>query len=114
MSANDALNMATIEGARALGISENVGSIEIGKKADLVFFRESSEIAAINDPYQQIVFCASPRSVSDVWVNGVRLLKNGETTTVNESGHVKKSRLISKELVKDSGLLAKGFSKNSH
>ncbi len=113
MSAKDALKMATIEGARSLGISENLGSIEIGKKADLVFFKENSEIAAINDPYQQIVFCASPRSVSDVWVNGKRLLKNGETTTVNESEQVKKSKLISKVLVKDSGLLEKGFSKNS-
>jgi len=112
MSANDALKMATIEGAKALGISDIVGSIEKGKKADLVFFRENSELASINDPYQQIVFCTSPRSVSDVWVDGVRLLKNGETTTVNESEQVKKSGLIAKQLVKDSGLVDKGYSKN--
>ena len=78
----------------------------------MVFFRENSELASINDPYQQIVFCTSPRSVSDVWVDGVRLLKNGETTTVNESEQVKISGLIAKQLVKDSGLVDKGYSKN--
>ena len=112
MSAKDALIMATIEGAKALGISDIVGSIETGKKADLVLFSENSELASINDPYQQVVFCTSPRSVSDVWVDGVCLLKNGETTTVNESEQVKNSRLIAMELVKDSGLVDKGYSKN--
>ena len=114
MSATDALKMATIEGAKALGISNIVGSIEVGKKADVVVFSENSELASINDPYQQIVYCTSPRSVSDVWVEGVRLLKNGESTTVNEYEQVKKTSLISKQLVNDSGLVAKGYSKNYH
>ena len=112
MSAKDALKMATIEGAKALGISEIVGSIEPGKRADIALFSNTAELAIINDPYQQIVFCTSPRSVSDVWVDGVCLLKNGETTTVNESEQVKKSGLIAKQLVKDSGLVEKGYSKN--
>ena len=114
MSATDALKMATIEGAKALGISNIVGSIEVGKKADVVVFNENSELASINDPYQQIVYCTSPRSVSDVWVEGVRLLKNGESTTVNEYEQVKKTSLIAKKLVNDSGLVAKGYSKNYH
>ena len=113
MSATDALKMATIEGAKALGISNIVGSIEVGKKADVVVFSENSELASINDPYQQIVYCTSPRSVSDVWVDGVRLLKNGESTTVNEYEQVKKTSSISKKLVNDSGLVAKGYSKNN-
>ena len=112
MSATDALKMATIEGAKALGISNIVGSIEVGKKADVVVFSENSELASINDPYQQIVYCTSPRSVSDVWVDGVRLLKNGESTTVNEYEQVKKTSSIAKKLVNDSGLVAKGYSKN--
>lgn len=112
MSATDALKMATIEGAKALGISNIVGSIEVGKKADVVVFSENSELASINDPYQQIVYCTSPRSVSDVWVDGVRLLKNGESTTVNEYEQVKKTSSIANKLVNDSGLVAKGYSKN--
>ena len=111
MSAMDALKMATIEGAKALGISKIVGSIEPGKSADLVIFNGNSELASINDPYQQIVFCTSPRSVSDVWINGVHLLKNGETTTINESEQVTKSRSIAEKLVIDSGLVDKGYSK---
>lgn len=114
MSATDALKMATIEGAKALGISNIVGSIEVGKKADVVVFSENSELASINDPYQQIVYCTSPRSVSDVWVDGVRLLKNGESTTVNEYEQVKKTSSIANKLVNDSGLVAKGYSKNFH
>ena len=111
MSARDALKMATIEGAKALGISKFVGSIEPGKSADLVIFSGNSELASINDPYQQIVFCASPRSVSDVWVNGVHLLENGETTTINELEQGKKSKSIAEKLVNDSGLVDKGYSK---
>ena len=114
MSATDALKMATIEGAKALGISNIVGSIEVGKKADVVVFSENSELASINDPYQQIVYCTSPRSVSDVWVDGVRLLKNGESTTVNEYEQVKKTSSIANKLVNDSGLVAKGYSKIYH
>ena len=114
MSATDALKMATIEGAKALGISNIVGSIEVGKKADVVVFSENSELASINDPYQQIVYCTSPRSVSDVWVDGVRILKNGESTTVNEYEQVKKTSSIANKLVNDSGLVAKGYSKNYH
>ena len=92
-------------------MSKIVGSIEPGKSADLVIFSGNSELASINDPYQQIVFCTSPRSVSDVWINGVHLLKNGETTTINESEQVTKSRSIAEKLVIDSGLVDKGYSK---
>ena len=69
MSAKDALKMATIEGAKALGISDIVGSIEPGKRADIALFSNTAELAIINDPYQQLVFGTSPRSVSDVWVS---------------------------------------------
>ena len=48
MSAKDALKMATIEGAKALGISDIVGSIEPGKRADIALFSNTAELAIIN------------------------------------------------------------------
>ena len=110
MSAVDALKMATIEGAKALGISDIVGSIESGKRADIALFSSTVELATINDPYQQLVFGTSPRSVSDVWVEGVRLICCGKTTTVDETEQVLKTKYISHKLVKDSGLIKKGYS----
>ena len=110
MSAVDALKMATIEGAKALGFSDIVGSIESGKRADIALFSSTVELATINDPYQQLVFGTSPRSVSDVWVEGVRLICCGKTTTVDETEQVLKTKYISHKLVKDSGLIKKGYS----
>lgn len=110
MSAKDALKMATIEGAKALGISEIVGSIEPGKRADIALFSNTAELAIINDPYQQLVFGTSPRSVSDVWVDGVRLVCCGKITTVDETEQVLKTKYISHKLINDSGLIKKGYS----
>ena len=110
MTAKDALKMATIEGAKALGISEIVGSIEPGKRADIALFSNTAELAIINDPYQQLVFGTSPRSVSDVWVDGVRLICCGKITTVDETGQVLKTKYISHKLINDSGLIKKGYS----
>jgi Amidohydrolase family len=63
--------MAIIEGARALGLDRLVGSLEPGKRADLVLLDgNTSEPATIHDPWQQAVYCATARCVSDVWVDG--------------------------------------------
>ena len=73
------LKLATIEGARALGLHSITGSLEPGKRADVVRFDGHSFGAAIvHDPYQQIVYGAGPESVADVWVDGRRLLANGK------------------------------------
>ena len=78
-SARQAIEMATINGARALGLAASVGSIEPGKQADLV----AIDLTALNtqpvyDPVAQIVYAASSRQVSHVWIDGVEQLKDFE------------------------------------
>jgi 5-methylthioadenosine/S-adenosylhomocysteine deaminase len=73
------IEMATINGARALGMADRIGSIEVGKCADLVAIdlRELNT-QPLYDPVSQIVYAASSRQVSDVWIDGVAQLRDSE------------------------------------
>jgi cytosine/adenosine deaminase-related metal-dependent hydrolase len=82
--ARQLLRMATIGGARALGLHAVIGSLEPGKRADIVRFDGGSFGAAIvHDPYQQLVYGTGPESIADVWVDGHRLLANGVFESVD-------------------------------
>ncbi len=84
--AHEALAMATINGARALGIEAQCGSLEPGKCADIVAIDLGAlETQPLYHPVSQIVYAASRRQISDVWVNGRHLLKDGRMTTLEES-----------------------------
>jgi 5-methylthioadenosine/S-adenosylhomocysteine deaminase len=78
-NARQAIEMATINGARALGMASQIGSIEVGKLADLI----AIDLASLNtqplyDPVAQIVYAASSRQVSDVWIDGIDQLRDFE------------------------------------
>jgi len=78
ITARDVLRMATIEGARALGMERQIGSLEPGKRGDVVLLDgDTPELATIHDPFQQVVYCATARCVSDVWVDGRRRVAGG-------------------------------------
>lgn len=98
MSARDALQMATLGGARALELDSVVGSLEPGKRADVVLLDPTVELAAIHDPFQQVVYCAGPRSVSNVWVDGRRLLDAGRLTTIDEAEQIVRSRSLARSV----------------
>lgn len=105
MDARDALRMATIEGARALGMESTIGSIEAGKAADLVVFDgETPTLANIHDPHQAIVYVAGPTDVKDVWVDGTRSVESGRIVHVDVAETVARSREISRRLVRAAGL----------
>ena len=77
-----ALRMATINGAKALGLADKIGSLEIGKAADVIAIDLSElETQPLYCPISQIVYAASRHQVSDVWVAGERLLASRELTT---------------------------------
>ena len=79
-----ALRMATINGARALGLENEIGSLTIGKAADVIAIDLSYlETQPLYCPISQLVYAASRQQVTDVWVAGKRLLKQRHLTTVN-------------------------------
>ncbi len=79
-----ALRMATINGAKALGLDNCCGSLSIGKAADIIAIDLNHlETQPLYCPVSQIVYAASRQQVTDVWVAGKRLLKNRYLTTFN-------------------------------
>lgn len=93
LPAHQALAMATINGARALGIDEITGSLKPGKSADLAAI-DLSGIASqpVYDPVSQIVYTATRDQVTDVWVAGKRLLASRKLTTLDEAAIVAKAQ----------------------
>ena len=76
LPAKEVVSMATIEGARALGLGDVTGSIEPGKEADLVLIEtDSPNMFPVYDPYSAIVYSASAANVRDVFVAGECLVK---------------------------------------
>jgi 5-methylthioadenosine/S-adenosylhomocysteine deaminase len=105
LAAGDVLAMATLEGARALGLDGLVGSLEPGKRADLVRLRgDRPGLANVHDPRQQVVYCASPTDVADVWVDGHRRVADGHLVDHDLAALVEASRPLAADLVTRAGL----------
>jgi 5-methylthioadenosine/S-adenosylhomocysteine deaminase len=84
--AHKALEMATINAAKALGLDNKIGSLEIGKSADLIAVDISSiESQPCYDIISQLVYATGRDKVTDVWVSGKQLLKDRQLTTMNQS-----------------------------
>jgi len=85
LPARDALRMATLNGAKSLGIDDVVGSLSPGKAADIVAV-DLAEMATqpVFDPVSQIVYSTSRHQVSDVWVAGQQVLRERKLVTLDE------------------------------
>jgi 5-methylthioadenosine/S-adenosylhomocysteine deaminase len=105
LTAGDVLAMATLEGARALDLDRWIGSLELGKRADVVRLRgDRPGLANVHDPRQQVVYCASPSDVADVWVDGTRRVADGRLVDHDLAALVEASRPLAAELVTKAGL----------
>jgi len=93
LDAHRALRMATLNGARALGIDEHTGSLEIGKFADLVAL-DLSGLAQqpVYDPVSQLIYSTSRDAVRHVWVGGKQLLESGRLTRMDEQQVIANAR----------------------
>ncbi len=84
LPACDALRMATINGARALGMEAEIGSLEVGKAADICAVDLSHlETQPVYHPVSQLVYATGRDKVSDVWIAGRHLLRSGQLTTLD-------------------------------
>ncbi len=93
LDAHNTLKMATLNGAKALGLDESVGSLKKGKQADIVAINlDQLETAPLYEPVSQIIYSGNRQQVSDVWISGKQLLKNRELTTIEYSKLMEKAK----------------------
>lgn len=84
--AHQALRMATLNGARAMGLDHITGSLASGKAADITAVNfSSSSLSPCFDPVSHLVYVSGREHVSHVWVNGRLLLNEGELVTLDET-----------------------------
>lgn len=100
----DVLDMATLSGARALGLADVTGSLEVGKDADIVavdlralHFVPVMHGSDFNAP-AHLVFTASSRDVTDVWVRGTHLVSGGEVLTADVAAVAARAQSAAEEL----------------
>jgi len=93
LGAKGALEMATIEGARALHMEKEIGSFEPGKKADFITLNLNVPNAVpMFDVYSQVVYALKASEVDTVFVGGKPLLQNGKLLTVDEAAAMAKAK----------------------
>ena len=93
LPAEHALHMATLAGARALGLDHDIGSLEVGKAADVVALDFAMvEMQPVYHPISQLIYAANRQQVSDVWVAGRQLLNTGTLTTLDAMELIKNAQ----------------------
>lgn len=93
LDAREAFVMATWNGARALGLADEIGSLDIGKRADLAVVNlETLHAAPHPDPLSALVYAATPADVRDVLVDGRRVVRGGELTTLDEDAIIRDAK----------------------
>lgn len=93
LPAYDALTMATLNGAKALRWDDKIGSLEVGKRADITAINLGTlEAQPVFDPVSHIVYATTREQVSNVWVDGKQLLRERQLLTLNESEIVENAR----------------------
>jgi 5-methylthioadenosine/S-adenosylhomocysteine deaminase len=100
--------MATLHGARALGLEDEIGSLEPGKRADMVIFDlDLPEWRPLLDPVNTLVYSASAASVRTVVVDGRVLLDGRRVTTVDERAVLIRAERLAGPYLARAGLTAR-------
>ena len=105
ITAETALELATISGARALGMESEIGSIEPGKKADLALYdTRRAEWATLFNPVNSLVYNADGRSVHTVIVDGRVVVENHTPLFVDEQALIAEVQAVGESLLSRTGL----------
>jgi len=106
LPAHTALHMATVAGAKALGIDQHTGSLVPGKRADVVAVRLSDlELTPLYDPVSHLVYAAGREHVTHVWVNGKLRVDDGALTSIDARElHLKAAHWRERIGARDGGL----------
>jgi cytosine/adenosine deaminase-related metal-dependent hydrolase len=85
MPPEQAVEMATINGARGAGLADRIGSIEVGKEADFVLFDAAvPEWQPLYNPVSNLVYSATGNTVKHVFVAGEQVVRDGRLTGIDE------------------------------
>jgi 5-methylthioadenosine/S-adenosylhomocysteine deaminase len=110
VGAAKALRMATIDGAACLGYDDEIGSLEVGKKADFVLFDlHHHEWTPYADPLQALVWSATSASIAQTWVGGSCVFRDDWIQTVDERTIRHESRLAASRILERAGLTREGI-----
>ncbi|MCX7823489.1 MAG: amidohydrolase [Syntrophobacterales bacterium] len=100
-SAWEVLKLGTILGARAIGLGEEIGSLEVGKRADCIALSISEPHAIpLYNPISHIVYSAKASDVKYVWIDGKPIVRDGRLVSLNLEEMLKEARRISQEIGK--------------
>jgi 5-methylthioadenosine/S-adenosylhomocysteine deaminase len=100
MPAYEVLKMATINGAKALGLGESIGSLEVGKKADIILVDLSKpHLKPLHNIYASIVYSARGSDVDTVIVDGKILMENRKVKTLDEQAVMEKAEKTALDLL---------------
>jgi 5-methylthioadenosine/S-adenosylhomocysteine deaminase len=104
MTAEAAIEMATINGARALGIEKETGSIQKGKKADIAIANlKNLATTPINRPYSQLIYCANGSIIDTTIANGKILMENRRILGMDEEEVIRRTQKTADGVVQRSG-----------
>jgi len=91
--ASQALRMATLNGAKALGLDKKIGSLVAGKSADMIAVHlEQLELAPLYSVISHLVYAVGRENITDVWVAGKQLMGNRRLLTLDEASVIKEAR----------------------
>lgn len=102
MPAKDVFEMATIRGAEALGLEKEIGSIEVGKKADIVLLNLAqlwNPVIQDGDPYSSIVYSCGPENVDSVMIDGKWMYRKKEYVEIDKDALIHTARRELKQLL---------------
>jgi len=85
MTASTVIEMATINGAKALGLDKEIGSLEIGKAGDMIAINlDTLSTVPVYNPISHVVYAAGKESVTDVWIEGEQKVRNRNLLVYDE------------------------------
>ena len=100
LPANRVLRLATIDGARAMGLESEIGSLEVGKRGDLAVVRlDRLHATPVRDVVSALVYSAEAEDVDSVIIDGQLVLRDGKLLTIDETETIESARLEAEKLV---------------
>ena len=100
ISAYDILKMATIDGAKVLGMDDQIGTLEPGKKADMIFIKtDKIHMCPANDVCYNLVYSSNGADVESVMIDGKIIMQNRKKINLDEKQVMRQVKKIAKRLL---------------